>query len=521
MFPHLFVLLLFTGGLLLPSLPLSGAEEYYVTPTQPPNPACPSGKPCHTLNDYAKNTSSLFSGKDDVSLLFLDGVHILNLGYTILEISNTTSLTMAGVNVSSMADNPKIYVKSDIAIMNVSLIHMENISIDAHNDDIIPYNDVTVTDVKNFTLNQLVLTNCLLVIVGTAEVHITISNSIYQFTSMDVNVCYRNQCFMNTTSIKLTIKRSRVHNSSVNINSLCSVEYVDPRFHLDTKVEDTIFSGGDITIKPETEINGLIIHLCTNSHLSIQDSHFTNNSTLMMISQRENLDGRILMLKNVTFFNNINTNYTSISLFLVGLANTTIDSCHFEGNVGYPSFFVIYSVGVILFRGNTTFVNNVGGRGGAMHLIGSTMYFEPTTNITFVNNRATNVGGAIFYERLTSLQYYQLYIGKDILLLASPAYKCFYQLTFDCDDISNHLVYFINNSAQNGGDHMYGASSKDLCFFSSVFSSEVWHKVFYFDNTSSSGLSPVSSDPKRVCLCENGEPECADYSYIVQERQFT
>ena len=73
-------------GLLLSPLPLSGAQEYCVTPTQPPNPACPSGKPCHTLNDYAKNSSDLFSGKDDVSLLFLDGLH--NLSDYSLEITN-------------------------------------------------------------------------------------------------------------------------------------------------------------------------------------------------------------------------------------------------------------------------------------------------------------------------------------------------------------------------------------------------------------------------------------------------
>ena len=54
-----------------------------------------------------------------------------------------------------------------------------------------------------------------------------------------------------------------------------------------------------------------------------------------------------------------------------------------------------------------------------------------------------------------------------------------------------------------------------------MVSCDVESEVFNFDNTSGSSLSSVASDPKRVCLCENGEPRFADYSYIVQERQYT
>ena len=71
--------------------------------------------------------------------------------------------------------------------------------------------------------------------------------------------------------------------------------------------------------------------------------------------------------------------------------------------MGYPSFFLAYFVNVP-FKGNTTFVNNAGGRGGAIILLSSLMYFEPNTNTTFVNNRATDVGGAIYYKGLLNLK---------------------------------------------------------------------------------------------------------------------
>ena len=105
MFWPLTVFLILTEGLLLSPSLLCGAQEYYVTPTQPPNTACPSGKPCHTLNDYAKNASSLLSRKDNVSLLFLDdnvsllfldGMHPLT-GQN-LEIFDTVNLIIAAVN---------------------------------------------------------------------------------------------------------------------------------------------------------------------------------------------------------------------------------------------------------------------------------------------------------------------------------------------------------------------------------------------------------------------------------------
>ena len=516
MFPHLPVLLLLTGGLLLPSLPLSRAEEYYVTPTQPPNPACPSGKPCYTLNDYAKNASDLFSGKDDVSLLFLDGVHIL-AGQD-LEITNTMSVNMAGVNVSNTADIPVIHIikYSQISIMNVSILCMGNVSIEGYIDDRTDSSrpsttSISVKGIQSFTQNQLVTTNASLEILGAVEVHMT--NSRYYQAVIIVYHCDLSGRVCFNTSINLRIKSSNINNSMVLMDLTRRNLDILETIYLDAEIEDSNFTGGrDKSFNTLFLQCGLIVYLCTDSYISIKDSYFAKNSTLL-VNQEDDLDVT-LVLKNVSFINNIHD--ISMSMFLLGLTNTTIDSCYFEGNMGYPSFFVAYSAN-ILFKGNTTFVDNVGGRGGAMSVFGSLIYFELNTNVTFINNRATDVGGAIYYEGLSSLEYYGLPIGIEL----GSADKCFYQVTFENNDIiiSNHLVYFIKNSAQNGGDNIYGTSLVEECFYSSDYNWLVRSKIFHFDNTSR--LSSVSSDPKRVCLCENGEPRCANYSYIVQERQYT
>ena len=191
-------------GLLLSSLPLSGAQEYYVTPTQPPNPACPSGKPCHTLNDYAKNSSDLFSGKDDVSLLFLDGLH--NLSDYSLEITNKMCLTIAGVNVSTIKIDQR--ARSRITILSV-YISLEGFY-DYAND--LPI--ISVKGAQRFTQNQLVATHLYFDICGTAEVYMI--NSRYDQSMICVLRCpVQLGTFFNISDLvksTITIKGSRINN---------------------------------------------------------------------------------------------------------------------------------------------------------------------------------------------------------------------------------------------------------------------------------------------------------------------
>ena len=63
------------------SLPvlLSGMKDALVnsTTTHPASPDQDCPQPCHTLDQYAQNTS-LFAGHTNISLVFLDGIHILS-----------------------------------------------------------------------------------------------------------------------------------------------------------------------------------------------------------------------------------------------------------------------------------------------------------------------------------------------------------------------------------------------------------------------------------------------------------
>ncbi len=76
--------LLVTAGLLSPCM----AETFYVTPTLLAPADCPQ-QPCDTLDQYAHN-SSLLAGYNNITLIFLEGVHILSYPF----ILNTNLLTL-------------------------------------------------------------------------------------------------------------------------------------------------------------------------------------------------------------------------------------------------------------------------------------------------------------------------------------------------------------------------------------------------------------------------------------------
>ena len=85
--------------------------------THPASPDQDCPQPCHTLDQYAQNTS-LFAGHTNISLVFLDGVHILN---------NTLSVSgIDGVFLHPKADdqwsgNSSVVVRSQNEYIKISL----------------------------------------------------------------------------------------------------------------------------------------------------------------------------------------------------------------------------------------------------------------------------------------------------------------------------------------------------------------------------------------------------------------
>ena len=166
-----------------------------------------------------------------------------------------------------------------------------------------------------------------------------------------------------------------------------------------------------------------------------------------------------------------------------------------------PSIIVSNYAKLLLF-------NNSAFQGGALYstmpsLLMATVGYQ--SSIQFINNTAFDVGGAVYSQ---------------------SSQPCIFTIRDYSAEVS-----FIGNCAQHGvGQHMYGASVRDSsCSREKIIlvnkqgkphCSDI-HKGLHgelnisFDPGLNETLSPVSSAPQRVCLCDsNGKPQCANISYI-------
>ena len=206
-------------------------------------------------------------------------------------------------------------------------------------------------------------------------------------------------------------------------------------------------------------------------------------------------------------------------LVLFSSKNIYINDCTFEGNNVTG---LILSSSHLKILGSLTFSGNRAYRGAAMiFIVGSTMRLSQNSSIYFVGNSAVAKGGAIYLDSSNSYGYQLNSILPD----------CFLQV--EHTDFRKSLI-FVNNSAGQGGDALYGETlgfywplGNDFLNCSSPFghcplveqSSEFYANCsVLFTQVSSispNTLSQVASDPVRVCICSNSTPECHMTSMAV------
>ena len=143
-----------------------------------------------------------------------------------------------------------------------------------------------------------------------------------------------------------------------------------------------------------------------------------------------------------------------------------------------------------------------------MGLYSSRLHFGNNASVSFINNSALTIGGAIYVE-----------LGE--IVRCDSVFLCFYQVLPPLES-NEFYVLFSNNSAKFGGEDIYGTYLNISCHVSDVNRSfhldpRDVYKHFHFETNS---MSSVSNDPDRVCVCDsNGRPKCADLSKIFMTRE--
>ena len=163
--------------------------------------------------------------------------------------------------------------------------------------------------------------------------------------------------------------------------------------------------------------------------------------------------------------------------------------------------------GTIYFTSNKVRIGEVDGmsdaRGGGMFMgVKSTLSILPKTTVYWETNHAT-LGGAIYVRDASPMSY----CDQDV-----PKEECFFQLPGQNLPSIDVKLVFKNNSADDAGSVLYGGVV-DNCKLTGLdlySSGEVFNKIVHIeDDTDYNTTSNISSDPLKICPCENNHPNCS------------
>ena len=157
----------------------------------------------------------------------------------------------------------------------------------------------------------------------------------------------------------------------------------------------------------------------------------------------------------------------------------------------------------IFVSGNLSMImsDNRGKNGGAMALLQDSYmeFWDGSANLYFINNHASNVGGAVYADSML----HNYYTYENDYWPHSPA--CMNALYFLYTDENIHpTLHFKHNTAVVAGSAMYGVWSP------------TYMQYFHFDDSYEDDLSIVSSDPLQICMCIQSKPNCSIINTTAQ-----
>ena len=201
-------------------------------------------------------------------------------------------------------------------------------------------------------------------------------------------------------------------------------------------------------------------------------------------------------------------NNTITNGYHIGILHTQYSNVEFNGdlevvgNSGMSSVITADSSD-LSFSNKANFSNNHASNGGALTLTDSIMYVTENATVEFIGNSAQWYGGAI-------------YISKGRENKCSRTIRCSIQFPYVLSFTNCRYMYlltFIQNRAGIAGNAVYEEYTSactpydqtgcEVCQIPD--GSEIFH---YIGVNDSSDLSNFTSDPTRVCFCENNIPNC-------------
>ena len=260
--------------------------------------------------------------------------------------------------------------------------------------------------------------------------------------------------------------------------------------------------------------NGGVIYMVNNTILDFNGiNNFNNNHAIA--------DGGVIHAQiNTSLCFCGNSHFNQNSAEYGGAICIGKTALNFTGTSSFNNNSVVWDGGAIYtwdnseisFSGTSNFnSNSAAGNngGGALYLSNSTLLILPNTSMYWKDNHA-RFGGAIYIEEMFPFIYCTL------IDTYMPKEECFFQLPSQNLSIGiDAQLFFKNNFADDAGSVLYGGAidSCSLTGLDSYSSGEVFDMLVHIDDDTTSS---ISSDPFRICQCENNHPNCSkSYSYSI------
>ena len=172
------------------------------------------------------------------------------------------------------------------------------------------------------------------------------------------------------------------------------------------------------------------------------------------------------------------------------VADIEFDGIYVSDN---PTTRLIAYSSTMVFTGNNIFTNNSGFYGGGMALYGLSyiVLSGPAAIVNLTGNNASHYGGGLYISQ----PFYPIFT------------TCFFQKTHPAH--VDAKIILSKNTAGVTGSALYGGNQLESCKSFGIN----FNDSFLFPDQ----LRPndISSDPDKVCLCNNDTVNCSNYTYYT------
>uniref|UniRef100_A0A1X7V323 Right handed beta helix domain-containing protein n=1 Tax=Amphimedon queenslandica TaxID=400682 RepID=A0A1X7V323_AMPQE len=186
----------------------------------------------------------------------------------------------------------------------------------------------------------------------------------------------------------------------------------------------------------------------------------------------------------------------ALTALITDIKNVLISDCNFTNNNGTGlGIFNTYAT----FDGVSNFINNTAFNGGGLYVISDSFVFLTKNSLLrFVNNHATERGGAVNVRKVILVVSSSPSIIPDVTH-TEIINQCFYQLPNL--KVYNKYFYFESNTAGVSGSVLYGGAPS-LCYQGTDnYNTTEFLNISSFNDQL--GPSVVSSDSRGVCFCDD------------------